>query len=77
MIDADELDRLFDEGQVDVDQYFDVANVRYPGLETHTVAVDLPASVFHALERESAKNGTRVTDLIESFVEDGLRLAAI
>ncbi|MDR1151564.1 MAG: hypothetical protein LBK72_03645 [Bifidobacteriaceae bacterium] len=70
MISAEELDRLFDEGEEDVDQYFDTENVQYPGREARTVAVDLPVQVFDALERESTKTGASVQDLIEAWVEE-------
>jgi hypothetical protein len=69
-ISNEELDRLFDEGEEDILQYFDVENARRPGLETRTVAVDLPARVFDVLERESAKTGTPIQDLIEAWIEE-------
>jgi hypothetical protein len=70
MIDAEELDRLFDEGAEDVDQYFDTENVEYPGRAARTVAVDLPAGVFDAVERESAEIGTSVPGLIETWIKE-------
>jgi hypothetical protein len=68
--DSEELDRLFDEGEEDILQYFDTDNVEYPGLEDRTVAVDLPVNVFDALERESGKTGTPIQDLIEAWIEE-------
>ncbi|MDR1634540.1 MAG: BrnA antitoxin family protein [Bifidobacteriaceae bacterium] len=72
--DSEELDRLFDEGEVDILQYFDTDNVQYPGLEERTVAVDLPVRVFDALERESGKTGTPIQDLIEVWIEERVAL---
>ena len=77
MIDAEELDRLFDEGEEDILQYFDTDNVRYPGLEARTVAVDLPGVVFDAVERESAQTGTPVRVLIEQWVAEKVGLRTV
>ena len=74
--DSGELDRLFDEGDEDILQYFDVENASRPGLEARTVAVDLPVRVFDALERESGRTGTPIQDLIESWVEEKVGLGA-
>ncbi|MDR1150944.1 MAG: hypothetical protein LBK72_00465 [Bifidobacteriaceae bacterium] len=65
-ITVDEFDRLFDEGEEDILQYFDMANVRSPGRELRTVAVDLPAHVFDALAGQAATAGVAVEDLIAS-----------
>jgi hypothetical protein len=73
-ISVEEFDRLFDEGEVDILQYCDVANARVVGPETRTVAVDLPVQVFDALERESGQTGTSVQDLVETWIEE--RVAA-
>jgi hypothetical protein len=75
-IDSEELDRLFDEGEVDILQYFDTDNVEYPGREERTVAIDLPVWVFDVLERESGKTGTSVQDLIEAWLEERVTLAS-
>jgi hypothetical protein len=75
-ISNEELDRLFDEGEEDILQYFDVENARRPGLETRTVAVDLPARVFDALERESSRSGTPIQGLVEAWIEERAALVA-
>jgi hypothetical protein len=75
-ITVDEFDRLFDEGEEDILQYFDVANARRPGREPRTVAVDLPAHVFDALERESGRSGIPVQDLIETWVGERVALTS-
>ena len=75
-VDSDELDRLFDEGEVDILQYFDTDNVQYPGLEGRTVAVDLPDGVFDVLERESGKTGMPIQDLIKTWIEERAALVS-
>ena len=74
MIDAEELDRIFDEGEEDVDQYFDVENVEYPGREARMIAIDLPASVFDALKREADRAGTAVESLAEDWIAEKVGL---
>ncbi len=69
-ITVEEFDRLFDEGEEEILQYFDVDSVRHPGVDDRTVAIDLPARVFETLERESAKSGIPIEDLIERWVEE-------
>jgi len=74
IISAEEFDRLFDDGEVDILQYCDLNNIRRPGQEARTVAVDLPAPVFDAVERESSRTGTTVESLIEAWVEERVGL---
>ncbi|MDR3360866.1 MAG: BrnA antitoxin family protein [Bifidobacteriaceae bacterium] len=69
-ISNEELDRLIDEGEQDILQYFDVENARRPGLEDRTVAVDLPERVFDALERESGRTGTPIQDLVQAWIKE-------
>jgi hypothetical protein len=70
VIGAEELGRVFDDGLEDVDQYFGTENVRYPGREARTAAVDLPIEVFNAVERESAEAGASPPKLIEAWIEE-------
>jgi len=76
MIDAEEFDRIFDEGEEDILQYFDMENVRYPGREACTVAVDLPRYVLEAVERQAGKAGVTLQDLIESWIEEKVKVTA-
>ena len=69
-ISNDELDRLFDEGEVDILQYFDMEHATRPGLEPRTVVVDLPGPVFAAVQRQCAKVGTPISELLESWIEE-------
>ena len=75
-ITVEEFDRLFDEGEKDILQYFDTDNVEHPGLESRTVAVDLPVRVLDAVERESSNTGTPIQDLLEAWIEQGVGLAS-
>jgi hypothetical protein len=73
-ITAEELDKLFDEGKEDITQYFDMDNTKYPGLEARTVAVDLPAYLFDALQEEASKRGLLIEELVRAWVADKLGL---
>ena len=75
-ISNEELDRLFDEGEADILQYFDMDNARRPGLEERTVAIDLPVGVLDAVELESGRTGTPVHGLIRAWVEEKVSLAS-
>ena len=69
-INAEEFDRIFDEGEEDVLQYFDMDNIRRPGRETRTVAVDLPVRVLEAVEQQSQATGSLKSELHESSIEE-------
>ena len=69
-ISTEEFDRLFDEGEVDILQYFDMDHATRPGLQPHTVAIDLPGPVFAAVERECEKTGTPINELLEGWIEE-------
>ncbi|MDR0991262.1 MAG: hypothetical protein LBL92_07890 [Propionibacteriaceae bacterium] len=69
-ITIEEFDRLFDEGEVDVLEYFDVEHGTYPGREKRTVAIDLPAPIFQLVQKESARSGTDVESLIEEWIAE-------
>ena len=69
---AEELDRRFDDGE-DVLEFFDVANLKRPGLAKRPVNIDLPQWMLDALEKEAqglgvaGSLGIGVIDLILYF----------
>ena len=75
-ISAEEFDRIFDEGEEDVLQYFDMDNIRRPGRETRTVAVDLPVRVLEAVEQQSQATGSSVSELLELWIEERVQRAS-
>ncbi len=74
-ISAEEFDRIFDEGEQDVLQYFDMDNIRRPGRETCNVAIDLPVHVLEAVEQQSRATGSSVSELHESWIEERVERA--
>jgi hypothetical protein len=73
---ADELDRLFDEGGDDIDQYLDWSAVRRPGLEAKRVNVDFPQWMVAKLDLEARRLGITRQALIKTWVAARLDAAA-
>ena len=71
-IDAEELDRLFDEGKEDILQYFDPEHPRIAGTETRRVNVDFPAWVVEALDREARRIGIGRQAVIKTWIAERL-----
>jgi len=75
-ISAEELDRLFDEGSDEIDQYLDWDNMRRPGLELKRVNVDFPQWMIARLDREAKRRGVTRQALIKMWLSDRLDQAA-
>jgi len=73
---ASELDKLFDDGEVDVVQYFDWSKATRPNLEMRRVNVDFPAWVVKALDREAQRLGVPRQALIKLWIAERLGKAA-
>jgi hypothetical protein len=75
-INAEELDRLFDEGSDEIDQYLDWDSARRPGLEAKRVNVDFPQWMVAKLDREAKRRGVTRQALIKMWISDRLDAAA-
>jgi hypothetical protein len=73
---AEELDRLFDEGSDEIDQYLDWDSARRPGLEAKRVNVDFPQWMVAKLDREAKRRGVTRQALIKMWISDRLDAAA-
>ncbi len=73
---AEELDRLFDEGSDEIDQYLDWSSARRPGLVAKRVNVDFPQWMVNSLDREAKRLGITRQALIKTWVADRLDAAA-
>jgi hypothetical protein len=73
---AAELDRLFDEGSNEIDQYLDWSSARRPGLELKRVNVDFPQWMIARLDREAKRRGVTRQALIKMWLSDRLDQAA-
>jgi hypothetical protein len=75
-ISAEEVDRLFDEGSDEIDQYLDWNSARRPGLEARRVNVDFPQWMIASLDREAKRRGVTRQALIKMWIADRLDAAA-
>lgn len=69
---AEDIDKIFDEGQEDVVQYFDVEKARHPNREIRRVNVDFPLWVVEALDAEAARLGVTRQSVIKVWIADRL-----
>jgi hypothetical protein len=73
---ADELDRLFDEGSNEIDQYLDWSSARRLGEEVKRVNVDFPQWMVAKLDAEAKRRGVTRQSLIKMWLSDRLDRAA-
>jgi hypothetical protein len=69
---ATELDKLFDDGDVDILQHFDLSKAERPNLKNRRVNVDFPAWMVERLDRESNRIGVTRQSLIKAWLADKL-----
>ncbi|MGQ2968009.1 MAG: type II toxin-antitoxin system BrnA family antitoxin [Allorhizobium sp.] len=74
-ISAEELDRLFDEGEEDVLQYFDLTTARRPNLEPVELTVTVMLGTKLRLERQAKALGVSVDSLLEDWLREKLDAA--
>ena len=71
-ITAEELDRVFDDGEEDIVQYFDLSTARRPGLEARRVNVDLPQWMISSLDKEASRVGVARQAIIKIWLDERL-----
>ncbi len=69
---AEELDRLFDEGE-DITEHLDLANASRPGRQNRRVNVDFPAWMVESLDREAKRLGVTRQSIIKIWIAERLR----
>lgn len=74
-IKAEELDRLFDEGE-NIDEYIDWSSAKQINKEKKRVNVDFPGGMLRRLDAEAAKRGVTRQALIKMWLADRLDSAA-
>ena len=72
-ITAEEFDRIFDEGQEDVLQYFDLSKATVMGNEPKRVNVDFPVWMVSRLDREAKHLGVTRQSLIKMWIAEKLK----
>jgi hypothetical protein len=74
-IDAEELDRRFDDGE-DITPWLDLSTVRRPNLESRRVNVDFPSWMVDALDREAHRLGVTRQSIIKVWIAERLEAVA-
>jgi hypothetical protein len=72
-INAEELDRIFDEGEEDILQYFDVENAVRLNDEQEKLFVSLPIWMIKSLEREATRLGVTRQAIIKIWLDEKLQ----
>ncbi len=66
-IDAEELDRMFDEGE-DISEYVDWDASRRPNYEQKRINLDIPRWMIGALDKEAKRCGVTRQSLIKMWL---------
>jgi hypothetical protein len=69
-MDAEEFDRIFDEGEEDVLQYADPSTARRPNRDTKRVNVDLVLWMVEALDNEAKRLGVTRQSVIKVWLSE-------
>ena len=69
---AEEFDRKFDANQEDIIEHLDLANMKRPGHQPQSVAVDLPTWMVEALDREANRLGISRESIIKVWIAEHL-----
>lgn len=69
---ASDLDKIFDEGQTDMNQFLDLSRAFRPGQEQKRVNVDFPVWMIERLDREANRLGVARQSLIKVWIGEHL-----
>ena len=69
---AKDLDKIFDDGAVDITDYLDLAAAFRPGHEQKRVNVDFPTWMIDKLDHESSRLGVPRQSLIKVWIAERL-----
>lgn len=69
---AKDLDKIFDDGEVDMNDYLDLSKAFRPGQEQKRVNVDFPVWMIDRLDREAGRLGVPRQSLIKVWIGEHL-----
>ncbi len=69
---AKDLDKIFDEGEVDITDYLDLSAAFRPSHEQKRVNVDFPTWMIEKLDHESSRLGVPRQSLIKVWIAERL-----
>ncbi|TDJ61759.1 MAG: CopG family transcriptional regulator [Proteobacteria bacterium] len=73
---AKSLDKIFDDGEKDILQHFDLSKVSCPNLQKERVNVDFPAWMIEDLDRAAATMGVTRQAVIKIWLAERLKTEA-
>jgi hypothetical protein len=73
-ISAEEFDRIFDEGEEDVLQYFDEDSWTRPDMEQEKIAISLPKWMISSLDKEANRIGVNRQAIIKLWLDEKVRI---
>ena len=69
---AEEMERLFDDGDMKYLEYFDLNQVIRPGLEQEKISVSLPSWMVASLDNEARRIGVTRQAIIKLWLDEKL-----
>lgn len=69
---AKDLDKIFDDGEVDINDFLDLSKAFHPGQEQKRVNVDFPVWMIERLDREANRIGVPRQSLIKVWIGEHL-----
>lgn len=69
---AKDLDKIFDDGEVDINDHLDLSKAFRPGQEQKRVNVDFPVWMIERLDREANRIGVPRQSLIKVWISEHL-----
>jgi len=69
-IKSEDFDRLFDDGQEDINEYLDLSSARRPNQKTRKVNVDLPEWMINSLDAEASRLAINRQAVIKTWLAE-------
>jgi hypothetical protein len=69
---AEDLDKIFDDGEVDINDYLELSKAFRPGEELKRVNVDFPIWMLECLDQEANRLGVPRQSLIKVWIGERL-----
>ena len=70
---AEELDKIFDDGKVDMSPHLDMSTLRRPNLNQKRVNVDLPTWMIQRLDRQASLIGVTRQSIIKVWLSERIK----
>ena len=74
---AEDLDKIFDDGKVDINDFLDLSKAFRPGQELKRVNVDFPVWMVDKMDKESSRLGVPRQSLIKVWIAEKLESASL